>query len=62
MFNLKTYIMTKSRLSAFLLAVALLVPSMSVKAQYVDEETGITYTAIDGSKNGNEGFADACDA
>ena len=61
MFNLKTYIMTKSRLSAFLLAVALLVPSMSVKAQYVDEETGITYTAIDGSKNGNEGFADACD-
>ena len=61
MFNLKTYIMTKSRLSAFLLAAALLVPSLSVRAEYVDEETGITYTAIDGSKNGNEGFADACD-
>ncbi len=61
MFNLKTYIMTKSRLSALLLAAALLVPSLSVKAQYVDENTGITYTAIDGSKSGNEGFADACD-
>ena len=61
MFNLKTYIMTKSRLSALLLAAALLVPSLSVKAEYVDENTGITYTAVDGSKNGNEGFADACD-
>lgn len=61
MFNLKTYIMRKSRLSALLLAAALLVPSMSVKAEWVDETTGITYTAIDGSKNGNEGFADACD-
>ena len=61
MSNLKTYIMTKSRLSALFLAAALLVPSLSVKAQYVDEVTGITYTAIDGSKNGNEGFADACD-
>jgi len=61
MFNLKTYIMTKSRLSAFLLAAALLIPSLSVKAQYVDPKTDVTYTAIDGSKAGGEGFADACD-
>ena len=61
MSNLKTYIMTKSRLSALILAAALLVPSMSVKAQYVDEATGVTYTAVGGSVDGNEGSLKACD-
>lgn len=53
--------MRKSRLSAFLLGAALLFPCLNVSAQYVDPETGVAYTAIDGTKAGNEGFADASD-
>ena len=53
--------MRKSRLSAFLLGAALLVPCLNASAQYVDPETGVTYTAIDGTKAGGEGFADASD-
>ena len=53
--------MRHSRLSAFLLGAALLFPCLNVSAQYVDPETGVTYTAIAGTKDGNEGFADASD-
>ena len=59
--NLKVYIMRNSRLSVFLLGAALLLPCLNVNAQYVDAETGVTYTAIEGSKDGNEGFQCASD-
>ena len=53
--------MRKSRLSAFLLGALLLFPCLNASAQYVDPETGVTYTAIDGTKSGGEGFECASD-
>jgi len=51
----------RKKLSVFLLAAAMLLPIASAKAQYVDPETGVTYTAIDGTKSGNEGYECASD-
>lgn len=54
--------MRRTKIYSFLLAAAMLLPSLGAKAgEWVDELTGVSYSAIDGPVEGAEGSVMFCD-